>query len=578
MNLSDFFERIFVINLDDRTDRLEKFMAQFADVGMEGVWNIERFPAVDVRKPENVPPEGWSVPPGAWGCRESHHQIIRRGIEEGWRDVLIFEDDAIIRDKKTFRNDLRDTLAELPDDWQQFYLGLEHFHQPVVLPTVVSQYIHRTGNGNRTHAYALTLEGMKIVDEIFTNWRSWDPRWHCDWALGYGLHETGKIICYNARPHLFIQDEGFSDIMGRKMSKRAFENFREKNRVVGPITVKKESVGYGELSVDGTSGYNSRRFRCTGIRSRNPISAHASSRLEIDVKRTVQIRAVMDDAGKAWVPITVSVDGETVGTIQTTGDKSAVRTLHKGTHVLEFSTTDNRAAMTAWDWWESSDPVIEILSNCRCPNQCPGCNQREFMTENPDYEFTPEDAKALVDALEKYDRSVRVCFTGGEPALWGCAEEVMAIFNASDRITGNWVVTSRPEEEHILRLKSIFDKVFLSKRTATAGVIDSCPLWLSDVTVWDQTLHALPLSVPDVKKVDCCCAAQGIVASLIGQTVYPCVVAKSLQIAGRWPELVGVSLESYFTSGLPQPIGSAKACLGCANNIAYRRVAKKAAT
>lgn len=234
--------------------------------------------------------------------------------------------------------------------------------------------------------------------------------------------------------------------------------------------------------------------------------------------------------------------------------------------------------MTGWTYAEPNDPVFEILSNCACPNACPACNQAEFMAAEPNYEYTPDDAAELVRLLEKNNLRRRVCFTGGEPGLWKYADEVMAILNASEKISGSWVATSWADEANINRLKALFDTVCLSKRTGTAALIDSHPSWLDGVTVWDQRRHAVPLSIPDVTSVKCCCAQQGITASIFGRTVYPCVMARSLQLAGRWPELVGVPLEQYFASGLPQPIQSAPACFGCVNNLAYRQSAEKVLT
>ncbi len=577
-SISDYFEKIFVINLDRRREKIEPFLSQFDGLTEFDRKKIERFAAIDGTLPENKPPREWKVTPGAWGCLQSHHAIIKRGITEGWKNVLIFEDDATITKPDTFERDLNQCLDELPSDWEQFYLGCEHLNQPTDIPTIVSPHIHRTANGNRTHAYALTSEGMKKVDELFSNWKTWKSGWHCDWALGFVLHRTGKIRVYNARPHLFYQKEGMSDTMNKLERNRKFMNYKENGYCVGPFMITDAQVGYGKFSCDGKSGYEHRSFRCNGKKTATPLSAHAPSRIVVNVSTLVNVRAVIDDAGHAWVPITATVDGKLLGTVQTTGDKTPEILLRRGEHVLELTTDDGRSAMTGWDWWLSDDPAIEIISNCVCPNHCPGCNQAEFMAAEPDYEYTSEDAEALVACLEKYDVYRRVCFTGGEPAFWSKAKDVMKVFNDSKRITGNWVVTSRPEEEYITDLKKSFGKIFLSKRNDTEKLIESRPVWLDGVTVWDQRLHALPNSTNSVKSVNCCCMGQGIVAAVIGQTVYPCVMARSLQLAGRWPELVGVPLDEYFQSGLQQPIGTVNACYTCVNNLYFREKAKKERT
>ena len=50
------------------------------------------------------------------GCLESHLQVIKNGIENGTKHLLILEDDAKFNRK--FQ-----PLADVPDDWDMLYFG-----------------------------------------------------------------------------------------------------------------------------------------------------------------------------------------------------------------------------------------------------------------------------------------------------------------------------------------------------------------------------------------------------------------------------------------------------------------------
>ena len=75
----EFIDKIVYINLDNRQDRRD-IMKSFFEKGQIPEDKIVRFSAI---KRNNV----------ALGCLESHAQILRMAKEQGWKNVLILEDD-----------------------------------------------------------------------------------------------------------------------------------------------------------------------------------------------------------------------------------------------------------------------------------------------------------------------------------------------------------------------------------------------------------------------------------------------------------------------------------------------------
>jgi glycosyl transferase, family 25 len=80
----DDIEKIIYINLDEATERREHIENQFLDIPKE---KIIRFSAIK---------DSW----GVIGCTKSHIECLKMAIENGWKNVLILEDDAMFHNKE----------------------------------------------------------------------------------------------------------------------------------------------------------------------------------------------------------------------------------------------------------------------------------------------------------------------------------------------------------------------------------------------------------------------------------------------------------------------------------------------
>lgn len=573
MTLEDF--KIYVINLDRREDRLEAFLDRFEPLGLG---EIERFAAVDGTA-EDVPKEWEARGAGAWGCFLSHWRLIERAYAEGLERILIFEDDAEpLYPPEEFAEALKATLAELPSDWEQFYLGCEHLHGTIEPPTRISEHLVIPYNANRTHAYALTRSGMRKALDLFADHENWHPGWHVDWAYG-SLHETKQIRVYAAYPPLFGQAAGVSDIDPRvRTPLKHWKPYTVRDFRAGSVIVTSEKVGYGRFEARIPQTFDREIY--------DGFFAHAPSEIKVEVSEPTEVFAAHGITEGAWEPSSALVDGKKIGEVMEKGSTTGTVTLEPGPHTLSFETVDNRAAHTFWLFRPVSrlpfkeGATFEIFSNAKCPRHCPHCNQQKTMTECPGYEYTAQDAEALAAVLPV---KVNLVFSGGEPAMLGVRKwrKILGTFRDSGKVGRIAVTTSDDSEKWLSFAAEQFDRVHLSHRPSMKWPLNERPAHVSrpNIAVWDTDTHHPWPKERFTGLTRCCCTNVNIHAAIFGDTVCPCVLAQELAL--RKPDTVpgGVPLEDYFTGKRSfAPIGTYEACRWCVNNDNYRATADRVPT
>jgi hypothetical protein len=192
-----FFDRVVVVNLARRPERIERFWAQLGD------WPLKRPERVDAVDGEAVGvPAGWDKGPGAYGCLLSHRGLLGKAIADHVRQLLVLEDDAL--PVPGFAALVPQFLSRVPDDWDGLMLGCQHLLPP--LP--VAEGIVRCMASNRTHAYAVRGPFMKMLLHFWSQ----TTNDHCDLVLS-SLMRHYKV--YAPEPLLIGQDAGHSDVTGR---------------------------------------------------------------------------------------------------------------------------------------------------------------------------------------------------------------------------------------------------------------------------------------------------------------------------------------------------------------------------
>src|SRR5262245_35169022 len=112
-----------------------------------GIRSVQRFSGFDGEHLQL--PAYWTHTPGAYGCLQSHLQVVREARRLGAASVLIFEDDVVFDDH--LETKFNDGFRELPHDWDLLFFGALHKDEPIA----VSSHIARITQANSTYACAL---------------------------------------------------------------------------------------------------------------------------------------------------------------------------------------------------------------------------------------------------------------------------------------------------------------------------------------------------------------------------------------------------------------------------------------
>lgn len=203
--LNDYFDKIYVINLKRREDRLLKFDR----LSKKYNFYYEIFEALDKKNIDNdftynnikiTEPYGdYYYFSGQVGCLISHLEILKKCKAENVAKALIFEDD--VNFCEGFENKLRDFMNSINQNWQFLYLSgslpkfIRHYHLYSKVSSILT-----------THSYSLKRE---IYDDVIKH-------------LEKNIFKKPVDLCYTdlqstfntyvAMPFLTYQEGGFSDI------------------------------------------------------------------------------------------------------------------------------------------------------------------------------------------------------------------------------------------------------------------------------------------------------------------------------------------------------------------------------
>lgn len=189
MRINEYFDKVVVINLDKRVDRLEKITEQLNDLGI----TFERFSAID----------GTGKNPIIAG-RDSHVEVWKQNLG---KKVLILEDDAYF--VEGFQERFDEIIQTLPEDWDVFYLGalIDKMTGKVIK---VNNDWYRQIVSTGTQAYCLHPDMMQyFIDRI----EIYDG--YIDVGLRILAEDTNAYI---TQPNLVTQYPSYSDLRLKEVS------------------------------------------------------------------------------------------------------------------------------------------------------------------------------------------------------------------------------------------------------------------------------------------------------------------------------------------------------------------------
>ena len=185
MKVNDFFDKVIVINLDRRTDRMEKLAPQLEKLDIQ----YKRFSAVDGKKLD--------IDPIVAGLR-SHLQVMK---QIAGQRVLILEDDAqFVED---FNEKFEKVMQTLPEDWDIFYLGAL-VPKDVGLIRMVNRHWGIQVLTTGSQAYCINPSRLEYFISKLEDYNSY---------IDIGLRDFAKDLkAYIAQPNLVTQFPSYSDL------------------------------------------------------------------------------------------------------------------------------------------------------------------------------------------------------------------------------------------------------------------------------------------------------------------------------------------------------------------------------
>ena len=194
-------DKVFILNLEHRTDRKEK-MTQIMQKA--NISNYEFFKAIKPTEDELLK---WNknycrglnikYKLGQLGCCKSHIEVYKIALERQYTNILVLEDDCEFVDDF---NKIHEYSSQINDDYDMLYFSGSH----IIKPQKVTKNINKLFKTYTTHGYFIKPNMMKYIIENVNG---------CDCEFDVFLGDLQKTFkCYCVTPRMAIQTPGFSDI------------------------------------------------------------------------------------------------------------------------------------------------------------------------------------------------------------------------------------------------------------------------------------------------------------------------------------------------------------------------------
>lgn len=244
----EMLDGVLVINMDSNTERLERFMAHHQSIFPEG--RLHRLSAVAGRQLPGYGEAPWFTAGtgersafwgGTAGCALSHRKAIEYAKAQGWRNVLIMEDDAQLVPDAASEAVLTRALRELQGSYM-LYLG---YNRPTPVGYRVNRGLGydlwRVSGVLATHSYILPESMYDIVlsylptEETVWEWLSVYKAVDVMYRNFVSLHRGVRI--YAVYPMMSRQCDAVSDIGQNSMDGAAMSSSEPPRSVCSPAGI-----------------------------------------------------------------------------------------------------------------------------------------------------------------------------------------------------------------------------------------------------------------------------------------------------------------------------------------------------
>lgn len=233
--LNKIFDKIYLINLERRKDRLENFLKisekynfSFELIkAFDGIALLTEDFTYENKKISYVKNEFYKHEPGIFfgienyhdryfkgqvGCLMSHLEILKLAEKNNYSSILILEDDVVFSDD--FQQKIENLIDKFPEVWDMFYLS-----GSMVNEGKKYKYFSELISTHTTHSYAVNKSAYRILIKLLEKNMFIKPVDSCYVTI------QNSLKSFIAMPFLTYQASGFSDIHNSNASYDSIKNY-----------------------------------------------------------------------------------------------------------------------------------------------------------------------------------------------------------------------------------------------------------------------------------------------------------------------------------------------------------------
>ena len=211
IDLNEYFEKIYCLNLDRRVDRFDSIKSKFDKLKIK----FDKFSAIDGN---NIDVSNFDLKSYKSSNKESnfkyeiacilsHIEIIKDAKKNGYNRILIFEDDCLIS------SNIHERIQKIREisEWKLLYLGSSQYNWNV---EKIGDSLFYSKDSLGTFAYAVDSSIYDEIIEHFSNFKTTVDNMLTEIQSKYYKK------CYTFFPNIVIADVSDSDIRGMRNNEK----------------------------------------------------------------------------------------------------------------------------------------------------------------------------------------------------------------------------------------------------------------------------------------------------------------------------------------------------------------------